>query len=87
MRKTKIDLATAVHGAAKSAMDPVSPRPSSPARPRAKSRLGRKGVLIHVPPEIWRELRQLALDEDTSVQALGLEALTHLVDSRRKLAC
>ena len=81
MPKPKIDLAAAVHGAAKSSMDPVSTPPSSSAR--AKSRLGRKGVLIHVPPETWRELRQLALDEDTSVQALGLEALTRLVESRR----
>ena len=85
MPKPKIDLAAAVHGAAKSSMDPVSTTtPSSSAHPRAKSRLGRKGVLIHVPPETWRELRQLALDEDTSVQALGLEALTRLVESRRR---
>ena len=35
---------------------------------------GKRGVLIHVSPELSRRLRQLALDEDTTLQALGLEA-------------
>jgi len=39
-------------------------------------------VLIHVSPELSRRLRQLALDEDTTLQALGLEAFERLLESR-----
>lgn len=57
---------------------PASSRPAA-----AKSRQGTKGVLIHVQPEMWRALRQLALDEETSVQALGIEAFARLIESLR----
>ena len=43
---------------------------------------GTKGVLLRLPVEFHRELRLLALDEDTSLQALGVEALEMLLASR-----
>ena len=42
---------------------------------RARTREGTRGVLIQVAPQLSRQLRQLALDCDTTVQALGVEAL------------
>ena len=83
MPKPRIDLAAAVHGAAKpAAAEAATPLPP-PARPAARSRRGTKGVVIHVQPALWRRLRQLALDEETSVQALGVEAFTRLLEARR----
>ena len=43
-----------------------------------------RGVLIQVPIETWRELRHLAVDEDRSLQALGIEALEALLASRSR---
>ena len=81
----KPDLAHAVHGAARPQPAPVRPARSASAAPgslRAPSRQGKRGVLIHVSPELSRRLRQLALDEDTTLQALGLEALERLLEIR-----
>ena len=39
-------------------------------------------VLLRVEPGVRRALRQLALDEDTSVQALGVDALMRLLEER-----
>ena len=41
-----------------------------------------KGVLLRLPTELHRQLRQLALDDDTSLQALGMEALERLLEER-----
>ena len=54
----------------------------SPARARASSREGTRGVLIRVEQDLSRRLRQLALDEDTSVQALGVGAFETLLQAR-----
>ena len=55
-------------------------------RARPSSREGKKGVLIYVSPGLSRELRQLALDEDSTVQALGHEALDSLLVQRGRSA-
>jgi hypothetical protein len=41
-----------------------------------------RGLLIRINPEGLRALRQLALDEDTSLQALAVEALNDLLKKR-----
>ena len=61
---------------------PVRSAPAAPGSLRAPSRQGKRGVLIHVSPELSRRLRQLALDEDATLQALGLEALERLLEIR-----
>ena len=33
-------------------------------------------IVVQLKPDSWRALRQLALDMDTSVQKLGIEAFT-----------
>ena len=73
------DLVSAVHNAGKSAeptADPVA------TRHVPKTRQGTKGILTHVTPTMSKTLRQLALDEDTTLQALGLEAFERLLEER-----
>ena len=48
------------------------------------SRQGLKTVCVHVDPEVQKVLRYLALDEDSTVQALMIEALNMLLSSRGK---
>ena len=76
----KLDLAGAVHGAARSQSE--ARRAPAAGGGRASSREGTRGVLIRVEPDLSRRLRQLALDEDTSVQALGVEAFEALLETR-----
>ena len=42
--------------------------------PMLKRPVDAKGVVVQLKPDSWRALRQLALDESTSVQRLGIEA-------------
>lgn len=72
MSKRKSSLADAVHGAAR-------------ADKRTLSEPGvTKGLLLRLPVDLHRELRQLALDEDTSLQVIGVKALERMLESRRR---
>ena len=85
-KQPKVDLATAVHGAAQKNTEPerrLPPRPGIKPGLRGESRQGKKGILIHVEPEIRRQLRRIAVNEDTTLQALGVEALTRLIEERQ----
>ncbi len=62
-------LSDAVHSAAQ-------PEPT----PRAPG--ATKSLILRLPAEL-RDLRQLALDTDTSLQALGVEGLERLLAERR----
>ena len=80
MTRTTRDLAGAVHGAARSsAAKPVPATTARPGRGRSRSRQGKRGILIHVDPELARRLKHLATDRDTTLQALGVEALQRLL--------
>ena len=74
-RKTP-DLAGAVHGAAQ---PPAPPATTTPTPGPGRSRQGKRGILIHVEPEMARRLKHLAVERDTTLQALGIEALTRLL--------
>lgn len=79
MAKSKSSLADAVHGAARTG------ERSSPSKVPSQSDPGvTKGVLLRLPVDLHRKLRQLALDEDTSLQMLGLEALEQMIEERRR---
>ena len=78
MAKLKSNLADAVHGAAR-----ADKRTRSKAPSRADTG-ATKGVLLRLPTELHRKLRQLALDDDTSLQALGVEALERLLADRHR---
>ena len=69
----KTTLSDAVHRAA-GADRRSDPNMPSSARPGAT-----KGVLVRLPAELHHQLRQLALDNGTSLQALGVEALERLL--------
>lgn len=45
---------------------------------RPPSRAGKRVLSIYLDPLAWKQIRQLALDNDTSTQALGEEAVNLL---------
>ena len=48
-------------------------------RPSLEDLGGIRAVLVKLNPEGWRSLRFLAIEKDTSLQALGIEALNDLL--------
>ncbi len=62
-------------------VDEVAPTASPHARP---SRKGVKHVGGYFEPQVSKQLRQIALDEDSSVQDLLAEAIDMLFHSRQK---
>lgn len=54
------------------------PMASAPATVRPPSRAGKRVLSIYLDPIAWKQIRQLALDIDTSTQALGEEAVNLL---------
>ena len=85
-RARKLDVAAAVHDSAQEQSTAPVPVPAKrralPRRYRPSSRKGKKGVLVYVTPAMAKQIRQLALDEDSTVQALGHEALESLLVQR-----
>ena len=72
------DLAHAVHDAS----GPGRQKTRKRRYTTASSRDGTKGVLTHVRPSLAKQLKRIAVEEDTTMQAIGLEALEALVRSR-----
>ena len=48
------------------------------------SRIGKKGVTFYLEPDAIRQLRMIGIDEDTTLQALMVEAANLLLRSRGK---
>lgn len=48
------------------------------------SRQGKRAVTVYVTPDTFKELHHIALDEESSLTALVLEALDMLARSRGK---
>ncbi len=65
---TSKSLAEAVHDAGAT---PAAPEPETT-----------KGLVLRLPLTLHRDLRRLAIDEDRSLQALGLEAIERLLAER-----
>ena len=83
MPKPKSDLATAVHSASRAPAAPPSDAAIAVA-PKRPSRRNTKGVVINVTPEMNKALRQIALDEDTTLQALGVGVFERLIAERHR---
>jgi hypothetical protein len=68
--------------AAETADPPIAalPLPTAKKHPTARppSRAGKRVLSIYLDPMAWKQIRQLALDIDTSTQALGEEAINLL---------
>ena len=62
-----------------SAAKPLPATTARPGRGRSPSRQGKRGILIHVEPELARRLKHLAVERETSLQALGVEAFQRLL--------
>ncbi|WP_413176456.1 ribbon-helix-helix domain-containing protein [Anabaena azotica] len=63
----------------------ITAKTSQPEQPQPEaksevppSRVGKKAIAGHFDPAVGKQLRQLALDNDTTVQALLEEALNDL---------
>ena len=50
---------------------------------RPPSRVGKRVLSIYLDPLAWKQLRQLALDSETTTQALGEEAINLLFAKHR----
>jgi predicted HicB family RNase H-like nuclease len=60
--------------------------PRKASRPKARDPGSFKGLLIRMNAEGWRELRILAAERDTTLNALAIEALNDLLKKRGKPA-
>jgi len=56
------------------------PPEPKPITTRPPSRAGKRVLSIYLDPIAWKQIRQLALDSDTSTQALGEEAINLLFE-------
>jgi hypothetical protein len=65
------------------ATEPVAVK-TGPASTRPPSRVGKRVLSIYLDPIAWRQLRELALDLETSTQALGEEAVNLLFEKHRR---
>ena len=54
----------------------VPPRPAPKVTP---ARIGKKGILTQLDQDTARRLKMLAVERDTTLQALGEEAFTELL--------
>lgn len=57
---------------------------SKPTQNRTPARQGKRAAMVWLEPELVRQLNQIALDEDQTVQALMEEAVGMLFTSRGK---
>ncbi|HTT81734.1 MAG TPA: ribbon-helix-helix domain-containing protein [Stellaceae bacterium] len=57
---------------------------AAPASTRSPSRVGKRVLSIYLDPIAWRQLRELALDLETSTQVLGEEAINLLFEKHRR---
>jgi hypothetical protein len=88
MATRKTTLAESLQRAAGTIPPVAEPSPEAEAaagqRYVAPARRGKKAVSGHFDPAVQKQLNQMALDEDSSVQALLREALNDLFAKRGK---
>ena len=85
-RKPSLAAALRQAGAPSATTPPVPPRTAAPSETehptRPPSRRGKKTIAGHFDPAVSRQLRELALSEESSVQELLREALNDLFRKR-----
>ncbi len=60
------------------------PAEAAPAARRRKRKAATQLIGVHLSPDVGKQLRQIALDEDSDVKALLIEAINMLFKSRGK---
>jgi hypothetical protein len=65
------------------AFAPNESEAGTPSRKRPPSREGKRILSIYLDPLAWKQLRMLALETDTTAQALGEEAINLLFAKHR----
>ena len=60
----------------------LATNPSALRKGHPPSRIGKKGVTFYLEPDAIRQLRMISIDEDTTLQALMVEAANLLFRSR-----
>jgi hypothetical protein len=70
------------------AVAPASPEPAvepepTPAVRRPPSREGKRILSIYLKPEAWKQMRMLAVQLESSTQALGEDAINLLFEKHR----
>jgi hypothetical protein len=78
MRKPNLADALNIAAGKPVAVPAVTPGTPGRATPVPPSRSGKRAISGHFDPAVGRQLRQLALDRESSVQALLGEALSDL---------
>ena len=63
--------------------EPVVELEPRPAGRRPPSREGKRVLSIYLKPEAWKQMRMLAVQLESSTQALGEEALNLLFEKHR----
>lgn len=80
----KTSLSAALHEASGKKPAPTAVANAAPAQPQQAalppSRKGKKIISAYFDPAVARQLKQLALDHDSTVQALLTEALNDLFE-------
>jgi len=84
--KKKASLSAALREATAGKKEPPPPAPAAAPRPQQTppSRSGKKTIAGHFDPAVSRQLRQLALEEDSSVQELLRQAINDLFEKKGK---
>ena len=83
----KTSLSAALKGATIAKKEPTAPAaPPPPPKSAAipPSRTGKKTIAAHFDPAVSRQLRQLALEQDSSMQELLREAINDLFEKKGK---
>lgn len=81
-KRPSLFVTSPAEAAAQIATNEPTRAPSANTRP--PSRIGKRVLSIYLQPIAWRQLRELALDLDTSTQALGEEAINLLFEKYRR---
>ena len=63
---------------------PAAVEASTPASYTAPSRRGKRTIAGHFHPEVWKQLHAIALEEDSSLQALLREGINYVFAARGK---
>ena len=75
MSKPKADLIASIAAGVKA---PATPDPGRVPKPHGASRAGKSFIGGYFPPEVARQVKILAAEQDTTIQLLTAEALNHL---------